>query len=557
MVSFQYLSRGIKVRGEWYPILKMQWLEGDTLDVFVERNRADSAVMCDLTRQFLEMTIDLAESRIAHGDLQHGNILIADGQIRLIDYDGMYVPGLEGLPSEEIGHPNYQDPRRSGADFGPRLDNFSAWVIFLSLLALSVSPGLWDVLSAGEECLLFRQEDFKSPESSSAFQALDSVQDDVLNRFLGSFRNHMASPRKQVPALEADWADLISPRAAPATGDIDWLSDHLASGKAGRSIRGIAPSVPSGSAWVLDHMEKPSPVRFAGPLTRDRVVLFACSLASILIPILAYSVGAQAAGAEAALGAALGAPLLVVGVLRLLYRTLPEVEQKRHLASAVGKLKKRQRQLDADLDRLSDERKSLAREEAQALADMSRRKEKLYRSETQELSKALSSFQKRFVDRQLGRIGVIQAQIRGIGPKLTSRLVHAGYRTAKDIDWRVTRVHGIGEGRKSDLMAWRRHHETAIRQRVPSTLPRDEKRKIESNYRRLRDAVEAEKVKTKSDYTKKQSRVDIEESRKRAQLSELKLDLERTKRELESYDEITFPNYLRSLIPPLSAGGAP
>ena len=43
------------------------------------------------------MTADLERHGIAHGDLQHGNLLVAaDGTFRLVDYDGMYVPALRG-----------------------------------------------------------------------------------------------------------------------------------------------------------------------------------------------------------------------------------------------------------------------------------------------------------------------------------------------------------------------------------------------------------------------------------------------------------------------------
>ena len=44
----------------------------------------------------------MREHVIAHGDLQHGNIIVQDdGTIRLVDYDGCYVPELAGLKSNE------------------------------------------------------------------------------------------------------------------------------------------------------------------------------------------------------------------------------------------------------------------------------------------------------------------------------------------------------------------------------------------------------------------------------------------------------------------------
>src|SRR5690606_4423273 len=104
-------------------------------------------------------------------------ILIVNHQFLLIDYDGMYVPTLDGWTSHELGHRNYQHPRRQETDFGPHIDNFSAWVIYLSLMALSVQPGLWHTLRAGDECLLFRQQDFQDVNASPAIRAIAQLQD--------------------------------------------------------------------------------------------------------------------------------------------------------------------------------------------------------------------------------------------------------------------------------------------------------------------------------------------------------------------------------------------
>ena len=69
---------------------------------------------------------DLQSVKVAHGDLQHGNVLVmADGSLRLIDYDGMWVPKLKGQKSNEIGHPDYQSPLRSEKDFHPDIDAFA------------------------------------------------------------------------------------------------------------------------------------------------------------------------------------------------------------------------------------------------------------------------------------------------------------------------------------------------------------------------------------------------------------------------------------------------
>ncbi len=36
-VDFDFLQQGIRVHGQWFPVLKMQWVEGLTLNQFVAR----------------------------------------------------------------------------------------------------------------------------------------------------------------------------------------------------------------------------------------------------------------------------------------------------------------------------------------------------------------------------------------------------------------------------------------------------------------------------------------------------------------------------------------
>ena len=86
--------------------------------------------------------------------LQHGNIMVNDGELYLVDYDGMFVPSMAGSSSNELGHRNYQHPRRSAETFGPHLDNFSAWVIYISLQAMVKDEWIYERLGSGDDCLL-------------------------------------------------------------------------------------------------------------------------------------------------------------------------------------------------------------------------------------------------------------------------------------------------------------------------------------------------------------------------------------------------------------------
>jgi hypothetical protein len=181
-VSFEFLHAGIRVRGNWYPVLKMEWVEGASLIQYIETYLWEPAALAALARRFANLTIELAKAGIAHGDLQHGNLLIAhDGGLRLIDYDGMFVPGLESLGANERGHANYQSPGRTLSEWGPHLDQFSAWVIYGSLVALSLDPTLWGILrSEGDECLLFRKDDYLDPRNSPAILAFRTTGDERL-----------------------------------------------------------------------------------------------------------------------------------------------------------------------------------------------------------------------------------------------------------------------------------------------------------------------------------------------------------------------------------------
>lgn len=178
-VSFEYLEEGIKVGGHWFPALKMDWVDGLPLNVCVDQNLLNRTRLSDLRTKFQAMMDTMRAWGIAHGDLQHGNIMVCDGELFLVDYDAMFVPALEGYASNELGHPNYQHPLRTAADFGPWLDNFSAWTIDTALLCLIHDPSLWNTFN-GDEALLFRQTDFANPEKSKLLSVLQEHEVDAI-----------------------------------------------------------------------------------------------------------------------------------------------------------------------------------------------------------------------------------------------------------------------------------------------------------------------------------------------------------------------------------------
>jgi serine/threonine protein kinase len=228
-VGFEVLSQGIRIRGTWYPILKMEWIDGEPLNSYIERNLANPAALSSLAAQWRETLSALRQAEIAHGDLQHGNVLVSQGKIRLIDYDGMYVPALAGLVSHEEGHRNYQHPARDGREFGPHLDAFSGWVVLLSLVALGVDPRMWQRLNAGDECLLFRRDDFENPAGSKAFQAILAARTPELRFLARQVQSFLALPPAQVPALDTVALNLPDSRLRPAPLP-DWLTHNRQAG---------------------------------------------------------------------------------------------------------------------------------------------------------------------------------------------------------------------------------------------------------------------------------------------------------------------------------------
>ena len=144
MVGFEYETDGIRVHGDWHPMLKMEWVDGLQLNTWVDRHAQDPKALRQLDERWAALMDALEAAHIGHCDLQHGNVLVDHhDHLKLIDYDGMYVPALRGKGSHEKGHPAYQHPSRDGKDFDDTVDRFAALVVHTSLVAVAESPALW------------------------------------------------------------------------------------------------------------------------------------------------------------------------------------------------------------------------------------------------------------------------------------------------------------------------------------------------------------------------------------------------------------------------------
>lgn len=205
LVDFQYIPRGIKVGGMEYPVIRMPWIEGKGLVQFITSNIKHPQTLLDLADQWIDLIAKLHDRGIAHGDLQHENVLVVGNQITLVDYDGMFVPALANLPAAENGMENYQHPDRNSSHFGEYLDNFSSWVIFVSLVCIAHDPALWSAVNEGDNrSLLFIKDDYKDPGSSQIIQRLLASKNYEIKQLAEKFCEIIALGTKGAPRLEVE-----------------------------------------------------------------------------------------------------------------------------------------------------------------------------------------------------------------------------------------------------------------------------------------------------------------------------------------------------------------
>ncbi|HEY0407071.1 MAG TPA: Ada metal-binding domain-containing protein [Pyrinomonadaceae bacterium] len=173
LASFGYEPQGILVNGRRFPILAMEWIEGPTLDVYLGEAVKRKEALLHLADEWLRLMQALRAAGVAHGDLQHGNIIVERGALRLVDLDGMFVPAMSGWQACEMGHQHYQHPARDALCFDANLDNFSALVVYLSLISLAERPELWT--EHHDENLIFTKADFNAPGESALFRKIKEI----------------------------------------------------------------------------------------------------------------------------------------------------------------------------------------------------------------------------------------------------------------------------------------------------------------------------------------------------------------------------------------------
>ncbi|MBP1464438.1 N-acetylmuramoyl-L-alanine amidase [Candidatus Chloroploca sp. M-50] len=181
-VKFQYLVEGISVNHHMYPVLLMDWANGKSLSDYIADSLALSQTdkLRGLVQHWFALYFALRQINMAHGDLQHGNILIdTKGIPHLIDYDGIYTPTMASYRPKEFGHRHYQHPERERRNYyAEDMDSFSVLVVAISLLALAERPNLWRQFYHAEN-LIFEDKDFTNAGETSLWHELRHLSSEV------------------------------------------------------------------------------------------------------------------------------------------------------------------------------------------------------------------------------------------------------------------------------------------------------------------------------------------------------------------------------------------
>ena len=190
ITSVKYLEKELFVdsncEDEEFPVLLMDWIEGETMETYVAANYTDTHAMSMLCYRFCKMAAWLRSQSFAHGDIKPDNIMVRpDGTLTLVDYDGMFVPAMKGQKSPTIGTKDFSHPLRTIDDFDETIDDFALASIALSLKAISLDPSLLQTYGASDR-LLFSAADYIDLSKSNTFTALQGLLADEEARTLMS-----------------------------------------------------------------------------------------------------------------------------------------------------------------------------------------------------------------------------------------------------------------------------------------------------------------------------------------------------------------------------------
>ena len=203
-VEIQIQSGG---KSGFYPTLTSAWVKGKTLLEFLEDSSQKNLLKSQakiIAKNFREIVHKMELLDMAHGDLSGKNIMIESNmKIKLIDYDGIYIPEFKNQDVKESGTKHFQHQSRLDGKislFDETMDRFSALVIYLSLLILSEKPNMWKTYH-DESNLIFNQNDLNDPDNSKIFRELPTINNSEIQKLTNDLKQYCKNGLSKIPHL--------------------------------------------------------------------------------------------------------------------------------------------------------------------------------------------------------------------------------------------------------------------------------------------------------------------------------------------------------------------
>ena len=243
VTSVKYLEKEIFVDSsceeDEFPVLLMDWVEGETMETYIANNYQDEYAMGMLCYRFCKLAAWLRSHPFAHGDIKPDNIIVRpDGTLTLVDYDGMFVPAMKGQKSPTIGTKDFSHPLRTVDDFDETIDDFALASIALSLKAISLKPSLLDEYGAADR-LLFSVNDYNKLCKINLWKKLSKIKNMEIKKLQTCLR--LAENRQNYDNLliscvkeptkdtTLEKVDFLKARAISAVCSSRQLQEHLTS----------------------------------------------------------------------------------------------------------------------------------------------------------------------------------------------------------------------------------------------------------------------------------------------------------------------------------------
>ena len=243
VTSVKYLDKEIFVDSsceeDEFPVLLMDWIDGETMETYIAENYQNGYAMAMLCYRFCKMAAWLRSQPFAHGDIKPDNIMVRpDGNLTLVDYDGMFVPAMKGQKSPTIGTKDFSHPLRTVDDFDETIDDFALASIALSLKAISLKPSLLDEYGAADR-LLFSVNDYNKLCKINLWKKLSKIKNMEIKKLQTCLR--LAENRQNYDNLliscvkeptkdtTLEKVDFLKARAISAVCSSRQLQEHLTS----------------------------------------------------------------------------------------------------------------------------------------------------------------------------------------------------------------------------------------------------------------------------------------------------------------------------------------